>query len=388
MIDSYIKGQECCGCMLCAEVCPVNAIEESVINGFVFPNVNKGKCVKCQKCVKACPIKNSENLKIQNSMSNILISSNKSISEKKKSTSGAVFIELASEIMGGGTVYGAEYGKSWHVRHTRAIDECGIRKFQGSKYVQSRIRECYKQILEDLKASKTVLFSGTPCQVAAVKTFIQVNKVKTGKLITVEILCYGVPSPEIFQKHIEMVGDKYSEVEKYVFRDERDGWGHDYIHSARLKNGSELYNNSFLQAYASLFSKRLIFRESCFSCKFSSQQRCADITIGDCWGIEHIAPEHMDQYGVSQIWLNTDVGKELWDRVEYKFDSMGCTLGELLPYNTVLSKPADKPDEYNKFWKLYKKKGYEYVLRHFTRYGKTFVIRNKLKRLLEKISKV
>lgn len=105
MIDSYIKGRDCCGCMLCAEVCPVNAIEESVINGFVFPNVNKGKCIKCQKCVKACPIKNSENLKIQNSMSSILISSNKSISEKKKSTSGAAFIELASEIIGGGVLY-------------------------------------------------------------------------------------------------------------------------------------------------------------------------------------------------------------------------------------------------------------------------------------------
>lgn len=100
-----------------------------------------------------------------------------------------LLLNLLLKLLGGGTVYGAEYEKSWHVRHTRAIDECGIRKFQGSKYVQSRIRECYKQILEDLKAGKTVLFSGTPCQVAAVKTFIQINKVKTGKLITVEILC-------------------------------------------------------------------------------------------------------------------------------------------------------------------------------------------------------
>ena len=112
-----------------------------------------------------------------------------------------------------------------------------------------------------------------------------------------------------------------------------------------------------MQAYASLFSKRLIFRESCFFCKFASQQRCADITIGDCWGVEHIAPECMDQYGVSQIWLNTDAGKELWDKVEYKFDSRKCTLRELLPYNTVLSKPADKPDEYGEFWELYKKRG-------------------------------
>lgn len=286
---------------------------------------------------------------------------------------------------GGGTVYGAEYADDWKVIHRKAVDECGVRRFQGSKYIQSRIRECYSQISEDLKLGRTVLFSGTPCQVAAIKSFLKDKIQVNGRLITVEILCYGVPSPEVFQEHIKLTERKYSKVKKYVFRDERLGWGHDYIHSVQLENGRELYNCNFLQAYASLFSKRLVFRENCFSCKFASQKRCADITIGDCWGIEHIATECLDQRGVSQVWINTDAGMQLWKNVKDRFHTKQCNVAELLPYNTVLTKPADRPEEYEKFWRLYETKGYEYVLRCFTRYGKTYVIRHKIKRLLEKM---
>lgn len=230
-----------------------------------------------------------------------------------------------------------------------------------------------------------VLFSGTPCQVAAVKYFANAHGGYKGQLITVEILCFGVPSPQIFQEHIRFIEDKYSEVVGYTFRDERDGWGNSYIHSARLKNGIELYNDHYLQAYASLFAKRLTFRESCFNCKFSGQQRSADLTIGDCWGIGQIAPDFVDRYGVSQVWVNTDVGKKLWDRVEDHFNARPCNVEKLLPYNSVLSRPAEKPGEYESFWRLYQKKGYAYILKRFTRYGKTYLIRHKVKRLFERI---
>lgn len=245
--------------------------------------------------------------------------------------------------------------------------------------------DCYDLILSDLNAGLEVLFSGTPCQVAAVKSFANAHSGYQGRLITVEILCFGVPSPQIFQEHIRFIDGKYSEVVQYTFRDERDGWGNSYIHSAKLKNGTELYNDHYLQAYAALFAKRLTFRESCFNCRFSEQHRCADLTIGDCWGIEQIAPECMDQDGVSQVWVNTDVGKKLWDRVEEKFNIRLCRAEKLLPYNSVLSRPAEKPKEYESFWHFYQKKGYEYTLKRFTRYGKTYLIRHKLKRLFEKI---
>lgn len=240
-------------------------------------------------------------------------------------------------------------------------------------------------VISDLKAGLVVLFSGTPCQIAAIKSFAEAHKEYMGKLITVEILCFGAPSPQVFKEHIKFTQSKYSEVERYVFRDERNGWGRNYIHSARLKNGTELYNNKYLQAYASLFSKRLVFRESCFSCKFCGQQRCADLTIGDCWGVEHFEPECMDLYGVSQVWINTDTGRKLWDKVKNRFITKSCSIDQLLPYNSVLSKPAEKPDEYDDFWHLYQSKGFEFILKKYTRYGKTYLIRHKIKRLFEKL---
>lgn len=240
-------------------------------------------------------------------------------------------------------------------------------------------------VLSDLKAGLVVLFSGTPCQIAAIKSFAEAHKGYTGKLITVEILCFGVPSPQIFQEHIKFTECKYSEVERYVFRDERNGWGKTYIHSAKLKNGTELYDNRYLQAYASLFSKRLVFRESCFNCKFCVQQRCADLTIGDCWGVEYFAPESVDLYGVSQVWINTDKGREMWNKVKNRFITESCSIDQLLPYNSVLSRPAEKPNEYDDFWHLYQKKGFEFILKQYTRYGKTYLIRHKIRRLFEKI---
>ncbi len=228
-----------------------------------------------------------------------------------------------------------------------------------------------------------MLFTGTPCQVAAIKCIAEKEKA-SDNLICVEILCYGVPSPEIFKEHLSMIEKKYGLVKSYMFRDERNGWGHDYIHSAKLEH-DELYNHPTLQAYASLFGKRLVMRKGCFECKFSCTDRCADITIGDCWGIEYIDEAFNDGLGVSQVWINSEKGSKLWQSISLGISFKECQLTDLLEFNTVLSHPAEKPDDYEDFWEYYNNKGYEKTLKKYTRYGKTYRFRYKMKRLLHKM---
>ncbi len=122
-------------------------------------------------------------------------------------------------------------------------------------------------------------------------------------------------------------------------------------------------------------------RESCFNCVFAGKQRCADLTIGDCWGIEHIEPKCYDELGVSQVWVNTDDGKKLWGEVKHQFTLNPCSYEKIAPYNSVLVKPAEKPAEYDAFWKKYQSHGYEYILKNFTKYGKKY----KLRRVMQKI---
>ncbi len=263
-----------------------------------------------------------------------------------------------------------------------------IERFQKSKYVQSDIREIYQQIKQALLAKRHVLFVGTPCQVAAVQKYADHEKLNRDLLLTVEIICWGVPSPGVFREHIDLIQRKYqADVMDYNFRDKREGWGHPYKRSVRLQNGTEIYNDDFLQACAQLYGKRLDMREACFSCPYAKSERVGDITIGDCWGIEKIYPDFANKNGVSQVWLNSEKGSAIWNAIQSEFDVQEVSVDQLLPYNNALKLPAVKPKEYASFWRDYKKHGYEFVLKKYTYYG--FVYRNlaKAKRRIMKLIK-
>lgn len=211
------------------------------------------------------------------------------------------------------------------------------------------------------------------------------KKAITEKLLTVEILCYGVPSPQIWADYIDHLEKKYGKLLKYSFRDERDGWSNSYYHCANFENGTELYRTKELQAFASLFGTRANMRESCFNCRFSSMHRCADITIGDCWGIEHIDKGFADSGGVSQVMINTEKGRLFWNTIREHFDIVDVDLDRLAQYNSVLSYPAKRPDEYNAFWGTYEKRGFDAIMKKYTRLGKTFRIRRILRMMIYSI---
>lgn len=211
--------QDCCGCGACAQRCPqscIKMIEDK--EGFLYPQINISACINCNLCNKVCPIINKNNP--QNPIySYAAINTNDEI--RLRSSSGGLFSAFSEAILNqGGIVFGAKFNQNWEVIHgyTETIDN--LYQFRSSKYVQSIIGNCYIQTEKFLKTGKIVLFSGTPCQISGLKHFL---KKEYENLITVEILCYGVPSPLAWESYLRSISNKKSSITDINFRDKSTG---------------------------------------------------------------------------------------------------------------------------------------------------------------------
>lgn len=193
-----ICTKECSGCGACFSICPKNVITLIPnVEGFLFPVVDSEKCINCNLCAKVCPVNNidTSNSKTPEAFA---VQANDEI--RLKSSSGGVFTVLASYIFKqGGYVCGAAFDDSGKICHQVIYQENDLRLLQGSKYVQSAIGNTYKEVKNLLCSGKLVLFTGTPCQVAGLKSFLGKNY---DNLITADLICHGVPSPKVFQKYI------------------------------------------------------------------------------------------------------------------------------------------------------------------------------------------
>lgn len=304
-----------------------------------------------------CPILNSEHNKVKEK-NTAYIAYLIDEQERRKSTSGGLFFAIATYVIQhDGVVYGAAFDDSMRVTHHRASTKQQVTMLRGSKYVQSDIRLVFQQIIDDLKTKKMVLFSGTPCQVSAVKSFCE-KKANCDNLFLLEILCYGVPSPMIFQNHLKQIELNYKDaVCNYLFRDESGGWGQYYIHSADLKNGMHLYNETLFQDLEKLYRSHYNVRQSCFECRYIGRKRCADITIGDCWGVHEITKEFDSKDGVSLVLINTSFGREVWNSICNDVNSLEIEYNVLEKSNGVLVHGPEKPNDYEEFWKWFQKRG-------------------------------
>ncbi len=290
------------------------------------------------------------------------------------STSGGVFHPLCKLIVGrGGVVYGARFDSTMRVIHGRAetMDECN--RFAGSKYVQSDMRGCMQSVREDLRAGKAVLFSGTPCQVAGLRSYLCLTRT-SGDLLTVEVICHGVPSPRVWRDHIALVEVHIgARVRDYRFRDKANGWHHPR-HCAVTDVG-EVANRT-VSAFTDVFDFNYALRSSCHDCPFATPERGADLTIGDYWGIERYHPELDDGRGVSIVLVNTATGRIALGATGGDLELVEITLDEFAAPN--LHQPTPPSPRRRAFWQAYRRGGYENAVRRYTDYG--FVRRN-LRRL-------
>lgn len=228
------EPKDCCGCSACATCCPKHCISmEQDKKGFVYPHVDENTCINCGLCEKVCPMLNPR--KADTPVHEYAVQ-NKDEKVRSNSSSGGVFASLASSVIdSGGIVFGAAFDEDWNVHHTGVESEDMLFLLQGSKYTQSRIDDAYAKAEACLKAGRTVLFSGTPCQIAGLKGYLR--KVYEN-LLTVDVVCHGAPSPKVWEEYLKtitrsksvsgkntvLLSLKDSPLSGVAFREKRTGW--------------------------------------------------------------------------------------------------------------------------------------------------------------------
>lgn len=389
-IQEICDEKKCTGCMLCSVVCPQNAIESTLNEiGCQVPQVVEDKCISCGLCMRMCPVDKKQEL----CKPVACYAAQYQKQEIDQSSSGGVFQALAKAVLReSGVVIGAAWTKDAKgyitgLDHILVEDISYLQEVLGSKYVQSSIYNVLPQVKEALLNGKTVLFSGTPCQVAAVNQYIP-QKLKEN-LITMDIICHGVCGFGFFDSFQSK--QRLGKFKNFTFRDKSQGWG---LHCSyeQEKNGRSIFGKSPCDfvSYYSIFIRAHMYRESCYSCSYTKEERGSDITVGDYWGISEELPEYASAYnvkkGVSSVLVNSEKGK-LWIN---KLDDLAIqesSFEKIAKHNEQLMRPS-LVGKYRDEYKIQLAKGYSQVnsffLRHefdWIRYAKFKMIELK-KRLL------
>ena len=346
MIDIKEKYM-CDGCHACYSVCPKDAINMEIDDeGFWYPKVDNTKCVNCNKCEKVCPILNKKEVK---SLKKAYACYNLDEDIRMKSSSGGTFTILASEIIkDNGVVFGAKFDEDFNVVHDYVEDMEGLSKFRGSKYVQSNISDSFRQAKKFLDDGRKVLFSGTPCQIGGLKSYL--NK-DYENLVTVDLICHGVPSPMIWQRYIDELGDG-KKLSAMTFRDKSKGWNSGVLKYS-FEDGSEITEEYGESLYIKGFIKNCFLRPSCYKCNFKTLDRISDFTLGDFWGVEELIPEIDKKSGVSLIMIHTKKAQDLFNDINRSIYYEEVDINKSIVFNTCAIQPV-KNDKREDFFEILK----------------------------------
>ena len=375
MISVFDEKENCCGCTACKNICPMKSIKmRPDKEGFLYPDINQKLCIDCGLCRKVCPLQNQIRIDDRFKEPKVFAVKHKDNNVKMKSAAGGAYTAISDYALKiSNAIYGAEFSDNFYVHHSRATTCVERDNFRGSKYVQSDLKETFKQIREDLTNGKGVLFTGTACQVAGLRKYLDDSKTNADKLILNDIICHGTPSPLLWGNYLKFIQTK-GNLKSYTFRNKDNGW-RGYNIKANFKNNKERINSPDVRVFANIFASDLALRPSCYHCKFTNLQRPSDIMIGDFWGVEKILPEIDDNKGVSLVLINTPKGKEIFERIKTELEVWEIDIKDCLQPN--LQHPTNKPAQRTRFWEDYYKFGFEYIAKKYGKYN----IKNKLKYL-------
>ena len=363
------EREKCTGCGACVNSCPKGCISFKLNkDGFYYPVVNDKECVLCNKCKAVCPILNEQKKHSSLTLYSAYSMDNDSILH---SSSGAIFPLIAKHIIDlQGVVFGAAFSQDFtkveHVCVQRVED---VVKLQSSKYVQSDIGLSYRLAKQFLDDGRYVLFSGTPCQIAGLYSYLG-NK-EYERLFTQDIICFGIPSPFVWEKYVKEIKSKYGDISYVNFRDKSTCWQDSCVKIGNYvaKKSEDYYMKSFLERYN--------VRESCFNCKFRDRHRISDITLADFWGIEEVSPRMYNKNGTSMIFVHSNKGEILFNAIKDKIVSNIEDADNSLRNNIRIEKNMDPNIDREEFLKHIKKYSVE----------KSYKLCNKEKRqsIIEKI---
>lgn len=348
-IGNFVLREDCCGCEACSQSCQFGAIQITIDKaGFRFPTVDVERCKNCQKCIHVCPILNSKKI---NYREDYFFGYSKDVEICKRSASGGLAYELYYSFLCDrfSTVYGVAY-KSNKIGscYIRCDNKEELHLLQGSKYTQAEKKDIFKTVQFDLDSQKRVLFIGTPCEVAGLKTFLIKEY---SKLYTVQLICHGITSEKMLRESLTEFGE-YGTV---LSLKERKGTSNiddpNFEVTFERKRIEVPYATTM---YSYVYSN--VCRLSCYSCKFKGKNRVADLTIGDYWGSNFHNNKYHNKYGISVFTVHTNKGKELIDSVNniesYKADSSFVE-----KHNSYIYKSKSNKDSRKKFLEDYSNGG-------------------------------
>ena len=386
-MNSICKITDCTGCGACVEKCPAKAITMKFDSeGFLYPSINEN-CINCDACKLICP-QNREYLPNQSICDAYLIQ----ILDKnllKQSTSGGAFILLSQYVLNmRGVVFGATYDENMYVRHTYAEVLEDVFPMQGSKYVQSDAVCSYKQVEKFLKAERWVLFSGTPCQIEGLKCFLGKEY---EKLICLDIICGGVPSPRLFSEYIKFIQKKnHSRVVDYKFRDKFDyGCSHTTVIYEKINDAVQrtVIPQREKISYYVAFGKQAFVRPSCYDCKYNCVNRNSDFTCGGYWGGK--AFENLSDYeGISTFIIHTEKGRNIFEAVKSNIKYEKITVEDAKDGNSMLYSSMPSIARVSQMFSSLEKYGYKKTAKKYFPVAKSSIVKKiiplKLKRWILK----
>ena len=358
---------QCTGCTACVSICPCHCIQMQKDDaGFQFPEmIEQSACIGCGACERSCPVMSNKGF--DSDLSTVAYAAfSKNNLLRMGSSSGGVFSELADAVLqSGGLVYGAGYDAEGKVKHICVGNQKELGKLRGAKYSQSILGDSFQTLKKQLDSGRKVLFSGTPCQVAGLKSFL---KRDYDNLIYVDFVCHGTPSPMVWEKYI-----------KYRAQNDNGGVAASHINLRNKESGWSKYSYSVEFAYsdnnrylcengADPFMRFLvgdyILREACSDCHFKGYSRVSDITLGDFWGIWDVCPEMDDNKGTSLVLLHSQKGKQLFQSVSDRMEVQEVSLEQASAMNPSMLKSSVHRPERKDVLKIIEKDGIQAAL-HF-----------------------
>ena len=312
--------------------------------GFLYPVINEANCIDCGLCEKVCPELHPF---AERNPQKVYAAINKNDHVRMNSSSGGIFYLLAEKtITEGGVVFGARFDEQWQVVTDYAETMEGVRAFMGSKYVQARMETAYADARKFLQEGRKVLFSGTPCQIAGIRHFLRKDY---DNLLTVDIICHGVPSPKVWGRYLdEVVAAGRKAIRDVQFRNKRNGWKQFNFTMSYNKEGQSvsLCNHHRNNHYMRAFLSDMILRPSCHGCQAKHGRSHSDITLADFWGIKLEMSGMDDDKGTSLLLVNTSKGRAAfdWSMIEHKETTAEKAINHNPPYYFSVAAHARRED--------------------------------------------
>ena len=368
------RPEQCCGCGACVNACAPGAITmQEDKAGFLYPVVDDALCVGCGRCADVCVF--AEKQKGANGEPAVYAAVTRDRGVLKESSSGGLFTALAEAVLDkGGVVFGAAWTDDLSVAHIGVEDKAALSRLRGSKYVQSTTGDTFRQAKKLLADGRYVFYTGTPCQIAALKAFL-------GKeyenLLTADLVCHGVPSMKMLRDDLAFVsGGKTGSIRNIRFRDKRFGWGTKGSFSAE---GRTVRYDAGTSPYYFYFLEGEVYRESCYHCRFPSEGRQGDITLGDYWGVRQELISRMGNVdpdlGVSCILVNTEKGKQWLASIEHTLSIAPSDRASAEKRNKQLTAPSVPLSEHETLLNGYIANGYSAFREGYKKHMKDHLIR-------------